>query len=87
MTPSLAREIAENLMIQILHNEELLSGLMGRSGTDPAGLREILTGPDSAEFVLDYVVETDERVIGLAEATGLRAADIGLAARILARRD
>lgn len=84
---SQARDLADRLTLYVLEEPELLSSLLGRSGMDPFQLRQVLSDPGSHEFILDFVTETDDRVIACAEAIGVPASEIGMAARIVARRD
>ncbi|MDO5641625.1 MAG: DUF3572 family protein [Paracoccus sp. (in: a-proteobacteria)] len=84
---SQARDLADRLLLHILSDEELLMSLMGRSGMTPAQLGELANSPHIHEFVMDFVTETDERVIACAEALGIPGTDIAMAARWLARRD
>lgn len=86
-TNSQSRDLADRLLLHVLEDPELLSSLMGRSGMSPGQLAEIVNGPDVHEFVMDFVTESDDRVIACAEAIGVPAAEIGMAARYLARRD
>ncbi|WBU65524.1 DUF3572 family protein [Paracoccus aerodenitrificans] len=87
ITPRQAHEIADNLLLYVLQDPELLSSLIGRSGIDPAQLNQLVNGDDVHEFILEFVAESDDRVIACAEATGIAASDIAFAARLLARRD
>ncbi|WBU52003.1 DUF3572 family protein [Paracoccus sp. SCSIO 75233] len=82
-----AHELADNLLLHILEDPELLSSLLGRSGLDPSELGTVVNGPGAHEFVLDFVAESDERVIACAEALGVSASEIGMAARLVSRRD
>lgn len=84
---SQARDLADRLLLHILEDPELLSSLMGRSGMTPAQLRDIVNDENVHEFIMDFVTENDDRVINCAEAVGVGAAEIGWAARYLARRD
>lgn len=84
---SQARDLADRLLIHILEDPELLGSLMGRSGMTPAQLRQTVSGPHVHEFVMDFVTETDDRVIACAEAIGVGAGEIAMAARYLAQRD
>ena len=87
--PSLSqtRDLANRLLLHILEDEELLSSLLGRSGMSPAQLRDVVSGPDAPEFIMEFVTESDDRVLACAEAIGASPVEIGLAARILLRRD
>ncbi|WBU59137.1 DUF3572 family protein [Paracoccus albus] len=82
-----ARDLAEKLLLHVLQEPELLSSLMGRSGMTPDQLREIVSNPGVHEFVMDFVTESDDRVMDCADAIGVAASEIGMAARLLARRD
>lgn len=82
-----ARDIADRLLLHVLGEPELLSSLMGRSGITPAQLRELVNGPHIHGFILEFVAESDDRVIACADATGVSAAEIGHADRLLNRRD
>ncbi|TKW67004.1 MAG: DUF3572 family protein [Paracoccus denitrificans] len=84
---SQARDLADRLLMHILEEPELLGSLMGRSGMTPAQLREVVSGPHVHEVVLDFVTESDDRVMACAEAIGVSATEIGMAARYIARRD
>ncbi|MDO5605053.1 MAG: DUF3572 family protein [Paracoccus sp. (in: a-proteobacteria)] len=87
MNPSRAREIADELLLHILSDAELLESLLGRAGIAPEQLAGIVNGGQAHEFILDFVTESDDRVIACAGATGIAASDIGIAARRLAQRD
>jgi hypothetical protein len=84
---SQARDLADRLLLHVLQDEELLSSLLGRSGMDPSQLAAVVNGPDIHEFILEFVTESDDRVIACAEAVGVDPNQIGMASRILSRRD
>ncbi|MFV0294071.1 MAG: DUF3572 family protein [Paracoccus sp. (in: a-proteobacteria)] len=84
---SQASDLADRLLLHILQDPELLSSLLGRSGLDPSALSKIANGPEAHEFIMDFIAESDDRVIDCAEAIGVSALEIGMAARILGRRD
>ena len=84
---SQARDLADRLLLHVLQDEELLSSLLGRSGMDPSQLAAVANGPDIHEFILEFVTESDDRVIACAEAVGVDPNQIGMASRILSRRD
>ena len=84
---SQARDLADRLLLHVLQDEELLSSLLGRSGMDPSQLAVVVNGPDIHEFILEFVTESDDRVIACAEAVGVDPNQIGMASRILSRRD
>ena len=71
----------------MLEDPELLSSLLGRSGMEPSHLSAVVNGPGVHEFILDFIAENDERVMSCADALGVSASEIGMAARLLARLD
>lgn len=87
ISPSQARDLADRVLLHVLQDDELLSSLLGRSGIDPAQLSTVVNGPDIHEFILEFVNESDDRVIACAEAIGVSPAEIGAAARYLLQRD
>ncbi|WBU57520.1 DUF3572 family protein [Paracoccus sediminicola] len=82
-----ARDLADRLLLHVLEDPELLSSLLGRSGMEPSHLSAVVNGPGVHEFILDFIAENDERVMSCADALGVSASEIGMAARLLARRD
>ncbi|MBA4489771.1 DUF3572 family protein [Paracoccus sp. S1E-3] len=84
---SQARDLADRLLLHVLQDEELLSSLLGRSGMDPSQLTAVVNGPEIHEFILEFVTESDDRVLACAEAVGIDPAQISMASRILSRRD
>ncbi len=84
---SQARDLADRLLLHVLQDEELLSSLLGRSGMDPSQLSAVVNGPGIHEFILEFVTESDDRVMACAEAVGVDPHQIGMASRILSRRD
>ena len=84
---SQAREIADRLLLHILGDHDLLGDFLTRGGIEPAQLGAVVNGPEIHEFVLDFVTESDDRIIACAGALGIGAGEIGMAARLLARRD
>ena len=84
---SQSRDLADRLLLLILQDEELVSSLLGRSGMSPTQLRGVINTPEINEFILEFVTESDDRVLACANAIGVAPGEIGLAARILQRRD
>ena len=84
---SQTRDLADRLLLHVLEDEELLSSLLGRSGMSPSQLRTALDSPEIHEFIMEFVTENDDRVLACAEAIGVAPSDIGMAARVLLRRD
>lgn len=80
MTPKHAREIAEEAFGLIAGDPDLASAFLHATGSDAAGLRALAGRPGFALSVLDFVAETDERVLRIAAELSIRPADL-LAAR------
>ncbi|RJE80125.1 DUF3572 family protein [Paracoccus sp. JM45] len=75
-----AHELATEILLALAERPEELTSFLGSSGLLPADLRQISERPDIAVFMLDFVVENDERVHEFAHALQLRPQDI-MAAR------
>jgi hypothetical protein len=79
-----AHEFATEILLALAERPEELSSFLGSSGLLPADLRQISERPDIAVFLLDFVVESDERVHEFAHALQLRPQDIMAARTALA---
>lgn len=65
----------------------MVSSLLGHNGMSPSQLRSVINTSEINEFILEFVTESDDRVLACANAIGVAPAEIGMAARILLRRD
>ncbi|WP_378943669.1 DUF3572 domain-containing protein [Paracoccus sp. R86501] len=79
-TPEQAHELATEILLAMAERPEELSHFMGASGLEPDDLRQISRRPDIAVFLLDFVVESDDRIHDFAQALQLRPQDV-MAAR------
>jgi hypothetical protein len=75
-----AHELATEILLALAERPEELSHFLDASGLQPNDLRQIAARPDIAVFLLDFVVESDERVYDFAQNLKLRPQDI-MAAR------
>ena len=83
-TPQQAHELATEILLALVERPDELSHFMGASGLDPDDLRQIAQRPDIAVFLLDFVVESDERIHEFARALQLRPQDVMAARTALA---
>lgn len=83
---SFSYNLADQLLLHIVSDFELLNSMLGRSGMDVSQLKELVNDPAIHEFVLDFVTENDERVIACSEAIGVSPGEISMSARMLAGR-
>lgn len=87
MQQSEARDIAQAGFSHIAAEPELVSALLAQSGTDVAGLRAMAGQPEFAQFVLDFLLEHDQRVLDFATALGIRPERIAMARAVLGGAD
>ena len=66
MTGHEARDIADAGFSHIAADAELIEALLAQSGSDVAGLRAMAARPEFAVFVLDFLLEQDQRVLDFA---------------------
>ncbi len=68
-------ELSEMTDAAIMHfaaEPELMSQLMAASGLRPADLRDAAARPDFAAAILDFLCESDERLLHFARSAGFR---------------
>ena len=87
MQISEARDIADQGFQHIAGDAELVSGLLAQSGTDVAGLRAMAGRPEFAQFVLDFLLEQDQRVLDFAASAGIQPQRVVMARAVLGGGD
>ena len=87
MNRSEARDIADAGFSHIAGDSDLVSTLMAQSGTDVAGLRAMAGRPEFAQFVLDFLLEQDQRVLDFAAQTGINPQRVVMARAVLGGGD
>ncbi|WP_199259326.1 DUF3572 domain-containing protein [Paracoccus binzhouensis] len=87
MTVTEARDIADTGFAHIAADPELVAALLAQSGSDAAGLRAMAARPEFAVFVLDFLLEQDQRVLDFARAAGLRPERVQMARAVLGGGD
>lgn len=83
MTPHEARGIADAGFAHIAADPDLAGALLAQSGSDVAGLRAMAARPEFAQFVLDFLLEDDGRVLGFAQAAGIQPQRVVMARAVL----
>lgn len=79
-----AVDLATRLLIALVDRPEDLAQFMETSGLRPADLRAVADQPDIALYLLDFIVEQDERIQSFAAALDLQPRDIMQARTALA---
>lgn len=87
MTPNEARDIADASFSHIAGDADLISALLAQSGTDADGLRAMARRPEFAQFVLDFLLEDDQRVLDFADGAGIAPQRVVMARAILGGGD
>ena len=87
MTGHEARDIADTGFSHIAADAELIEALLAQSGSDVAGLRAMASRPEFAVFVLDFLLEQDQRVLDFAASAGIRPERVQMARAILGGGD
>lgn len=65
------RDLALQAFAHVAADPELAAALLASTGAAPADLRAIADRPEFAGFILDFLLETDARVLGFAAAAGI----------------
>lgn len=71
-----AQDLALAGLGYIAADADLIGPFLAMSGADAADLRRIARRPEFLVFVLDFLLESDDRVIGFAAAQGIRPEQI-----------
>ncbi|WP_134679258.1 DUF3572 domain-containing protein [Paracoccus ravus] len=87
MTIHEAREIADAGFQYVAGQPELVSALLAQAGTDVAGLRAMAGRPEFAQFVLDFLLEEDQRVLDFAADAGIKPQRVVMARAVLGGGD
>ncbi len=87
MTPSEARNIADEGFAFIAGDPEMVGALLAQAGADVAGLRAMAVRPEFAVFVLDFLMEFDQRVLDFAASAQIKPERIQMARVILGGYD
>ena len=87
MTAGEARAIADQGFVHIAGDSDLVLALLAQSGSDAAGLRAMAARPEFAVFVLDFLLEQDQRVLDFAASAGIRPERVQMARAILGGGD
>lgn len=87
MTGHEARDIADAGFSHIAGDADLIQALLAQSGSDVAGLRAMAARPEFAVFVLDFLLEQDQRVLDFAAAAGIRPERVQMARAVLGGAD
>lgn len=87
MTGHEARDIADAGFSHIAADAELIEALLAQSGSDVAGLRAMAARPEFAVFVLDFLLEQDQRVLDFAASAGIRPERVAMARAVLGGGD
>ncbi|MDS9468408.1 DUF3572 domain-containing protein [Paracoccus sp. MBLB3053] len=87
MTPTEARDIADRGFVHIAGEAELVSALLAQSGSDVAGLKAMAGRPEFGQFILDFLLENDRRVLDFAQAEGIAPQRVVMARAVLGGGD
>ena len=65
------RDLALRAFSHVAADPELAAALLSAAGASPADLRAMARRPEFATFILDFLLESDERVLAFAAAEGI----------------
>lgn len=64
------RDLAMRAFAHVAADPELAAALLAAAGAAPSDLRAMARNPEFAGFILDFLLESDERILGFAAAEG-----------------
>lgn len=71
-----AEELALRALTHIAGQPELVSAFLANSGMEPDQLREAARSPEFHQYLLDFILEDDRRVLDFAQSLGLRPEEV-----------
>lgn len=74
-----AKDIADSALTYLASDAELVSAMIMQSGADPSDIRAMAARPEFSAFVLDFLLESDDRLLGFANASGIRPERVQMA--------
>ncbi|WP_265499947.1 DUF3572 family protein [Paracoccus beibuensis] len=75
-SPQQAHDIATRILIAMAERPDDLVRFLEGAGLQPSDLRAFSDRPDMALFLLDFLVEEDNRLCDFADVVGMRPQDI-----------
>lgn len=63
-----AQELADRMLTVLAQRPDDIEAFFVRAGAAPDDLRDMARRPEFRVFLIDFVMESDERVIGFADA-------------------
>ncbi|QRZ12262.1 DUF3572 domain-containing protein [Paracoccus methylovorus] len=87
MTQNEARDIADAGFAHIAADPQLVGALLAQSGCDVAGLRAMAAQPEFPVFVLDFLLEQDQRVLDFAGSLRIAPQRVQMARAVLGGGD
>lgn len=76
-----AHDLALQAFQYLAGDDELVQALLASTGLQPADLRQALSTPEFSLSLLDFLLEDDQRVLGLADALNISPQEV-MGARI-----
>lgn len=83
-TQETARDLAVEALGFIAADAEMTQDLLAGAGLQADDLRRLAASPDLGQFVLDFILEDDRRVMDFAAAAGIRPEAVMAARTVLA---
>ncbi|AGT09180.1 DUF3572 domain-containing protein [Paracoccus aminophilus] len=87
MNQSEARDIADAGFAFVAGDPELVGALLAATGAEASDLRAMASRPEFAVFVLDFLLEADERVVDFARSAAIKPERVVIARAVLGGAD
>lgn len=83
MNSSEARDIADAGLSHISGDAELIAAMLDQAGADASAIREMAARPEFSVFILDFLMENDQRLLDFAAVTHIPPARVQMARAVL----
>lgn len=81
-----AQEMAQEALAFIASDAEMTAAMLDASGLQAADLRQAAGQPEFSEFLLDFILQQDDRVLAFADSQSVSPESVLHAREMLAHR-
>ena len=83
MNRSEARDIADAGLAHISGDGELIAAMLDQAGADASAIREMAARPEFSVFILDFLMQRDERLLAFADSAHIPPQRVQMARAVL----
>lgn len=83
MSPAAARALAHEIFAFIASDPDRIEAFFASSGADPSRIREMVNRPEFAEFIFDFILQSDQGLLAFCQESGGKPQHVQTAREVL----